>query len=305
MFNSIAGVFGAHPKLGVSGSASEMKENLLEAKKPMGFRFSFGALKLLGVTTSSGQFVESLELKDVVLQGGGDARAYRKALLESRARIEERLGSCASRSAAPGPRTDRIAGRIRALDKQRRGTQAELETLDVNEKEVLRLEALQKQSPGSLTRDDRLRLRRLKMQLSGAVLDVGTVGIKGIAGVAGFEHALTDVHGQGRSVNAALGLLSDSDKIKDFITGREGRPVVSDARGNDDLFKLDIGHVELSSLNLKGEVPSAEDARKDFERFEAKHEPWRKSHVEELERLKQRKELAEERRALTDPGITR
>lgn len=305
LWNGLAGIIGANPKAGIGGSAGELAENLMKPAEPMEFRFSFGSLKLVGVTTSGGQFVESVELKDLMLRGGGDANSYRNALRLSQDRISIRLAKGREQFGRAAPeKREQISREIIALEKQRTRTQAELDALAANEKRVRHLEKRQQQSPQSFTPEDRKELRRLKAQLTGAVLDVGSVSIKGIAGLGAGAHTLTNVHGQGRSANAALGLLMDSDKIKNLITGEAGRPVIRSEDSEQDVFTLDIGHVELPPIHLKGAIPKAEDARKDFEKFLAKHEPWRKSHQEELARLEKRWELAARREALLEnPGI--
>jgi hypothetical protein len=148
-------------------------------------------------------------------------------------------------------------------------------------------------------------LQRLKAQLSGAVLDIGHVGLKGLAGVGKGDFTLDNVHGDGRSVSSALSLLTNSDRLKSFITGAAGRPVLTSGDKSADLFTLDIGHVELPSLTLKAAIPTEKAATEDFERFESSHEPWRQSHLDELERLKQRKDLSRQREALlAHPGIS-
>lgn len=306
MWNSLAGLFGAHPKAGISASASEMSDQLLAAKAPMGFRLQVGSVRISGLSTSGGQFIESVQFDDLVLQGGGDARSYREALTASLSRIEQRLAGLREQfGGASAERRGALSHRIRALSQQQRHTVDELKQLAVTEAEVKRLEALQKASPQSLTAQDRLRLRRLKSQLGGAVLDVGHVALKGLAGIGSGEFALDDVHGSGRSVDNALALLTNSDKLRSFVTGAEGRPVLSGSVDDADQFTLDIGRVELPTLTIKGAIPSALEAARDYRNFRAKYEPWRPSHVQELGRLAERKTLAAEREALLrDPGLS-
>ena len=305
MWNSLLGVFKVQASAGISGGASEMG-HMLDAGAPMGFRFSFGSLNLLGLTTSGGQYIESVRLTDVVLQGGGDARSYRLALGASLARIDNRLAALREAfGRGDADQRDRMSRSIRSLQAQHDRTQSELDQLFRAEREVTRLEAMQKEAPRDFKPEQRSQLRSLKAQLSGAVLDVGRVGISGIAGVGGGEFALENVHGGGRSVDAALSLLTDSDKLKSFITGTEGRPVIKGGGKDQDVFALDIGHVDLSSLTLKGSIPKADEAAKDFERFKASFEPWRQSHLDEFARLERRKDLARRREGLlVAPGIS-
>lgn len=307
MWNSLAGLFGAHPKAGVSASATEMADQLLAAKAPMGFRLQIGSVRISGLSTSGGQFIESVQLDDLVLAGGGDAHSYREALNESLARIEQRLAGLRARfGGADATRRDALSLRIRALTQQQQHTLDELKQLELTEAEVKRLETRQKTSPQALSAQDRLRLRRLKAQLGGAVLDVGHVALKGLAGLGSGEFELDDVHGSGRSVDNALGLLTSSDKLRSFVTGAEGRPVLASSVDDADRFTLDIGHAELPTLTIKGAIPSAVQAARDYQRFRAKYEPWRPSHVQELARLAERKTLAAQREALLDdPGLGR
>lgn len=118
MWNSLAGWFGRQPHAGVSGSAAEMA-SLLDAGGPTGFRFSFGSLKMLGLTTSGGQYIEWVNLTDVVVQGGGDAGSYRLALNRSIERIDEQQAqACGKASAAARNATrwpDRCAASRRSV----------------------------------------------------------------------------------------------------------------------------------------------------------------------------------------------
>ncbi len=305
MWNSLLGLFKVQSHTGISGGTAELA-NMLDAGTPMGFRFEFGSVNLLGSTTSGGQYIESMSFTDVVIQGGGDPESYRVALTASIERIDKRLAALRETfGRSEASQRDGIARSIRGLQTQRDHTQAELEELTATEREVARLEALQAKSPASFGTQERLQLRRLKSQLSGAVLDVGHVGIKGIAGVSKGEFSLENVHGSGRSVNAALSLLTNSDRLKSFITGAEGRPVIAGADKDQDQFTLDIGHVELPPLRIVGAIPTAEAARKDFERFESSYEPWRQNHRDEHARLKRRMDLAKQRGdLLADPGIS-
>ncbi len=305
MWNSLAGLVGAHPKTGVSASADEMADQLLAAKLPMGFKLTLGSVRLTGVATSGGQFIESIALDDLVIQGGGDADSYRKALAQSQSRIEERLARLRGQFGSSSDR-EAMARRIRGLEQQLRHTRDELAASTTHEAEVRRLEALQKTAPRSVTAADRLRLRQLKAQLSGAVLDVGHVSLKGLAGWSEGTFELDDVHGSGRSVDHALGLLSDSDKLRSFVTGAAGRPVLKQGANDPSEFVLDIGHAELPGFQVPGNVPDAVQATRDYQKFKARHDPWRPSHVQELARLEERRHLAAQRDALlADPGVSR
>jgi hypothetical protein len=299
------GLVDVQPKAGLSGSVTELTDNLLAADQPMGFSLAIGSMAIRGLSTSAGQFIESVTLDDLVLAGGGDAASYRRALTESLARIDKRLAAARDGFGRAGDdRRDALSKQIRALLQQKAHTEDELEQLKRNEAEVKQLEALQKTAPRAFSGAQRLRLRRLKAQLSGAVLDVGRVSLKGLEGVSGGEFTLDGVHGSGRSVDSALSLLMNGDKLKNFITGAEGRPILEDARDDPDRFVLDIAHAELPAVEIRGALPTAGAAAKDHASFLAKHEPWRPSHVAELERLAKRKALAERRDALlADPGI--
>jgi hypothetical protein len=305
MWNSLLGLFKVQSRAGVSGSVAELA-SLLDAAGPTGFRFSFGSVNMLGLTTSGGQYIESVNFTDVVVQGGGDAGSYRLALNRSIERIDERLaGLRESFGRSEAAQRNEMARSIRSLQTQRDHTREELDKLTATERDVARLEAMQAKSPASFGTQERLQLRRLKAQLSGAVLDIGHVGIKGLAGVGKGDFTMENVHGDGRSVNSALSLLTNSDRLKSFITGAEGRPVLASGDKNGDLFTLDIGHVELPPLTLKAAIPTAEAATKDFERFKTSYEPWRQTHRDEFARLEQRKDLARQREdLLADPGIS-
>ncbi len=282
---------------------------------PLEFDLSFDSIKLVGVTTSGGQFVESIELKDFSLRGGGDINVYRKALADSALRLEARLKQENSAFAAAESALDlsRHADAAAQLQRQLDRTRAELEHLKAAEAEVLRLEEKQKSAPDTFTAADRIKLRRLKASLSGAVLDVGSIVIKGVAGYEAEgadgtktqrEIKLDDVHGQGRGATSALGVLGDPDQLRTLLGGASARTTYKGEGTEQTNFTLDIGHVEVPNVMLKGEIPSAKVAERDYRKFEAAHDPWRPSHVAELARLKKRCDLAAERdRLLQEVGI--
>lgn len=295
---------------------------------PMEFEVTLNSLKLSGITTSGGRFVEEVELKDLSLYGGASPDAYRKALTYSATRLDTRLRRerKALADASTPEEQRRHAATVAQLEKQITHTRDELTALDKAVRTVEQLEDEQRRDPDHFNEAQRVQLRKLKASLGGAVLDVGSVSIKGLAGV-GEDKAkpgetpkekkpftLQNIHGQGRGSVAALGSLIDSDQLRGFIFGDAEQPVLKGERtGEVDektgeekpaLFTLDIADVDVPSVKLKGGIPKAKDADADYKKFLAGYQPWRKSHQDELARLEERKNLAARYEALlSKPGV--
>jgi len=99
----------------------------------MGFRLQVGSVRISGLSTSGGQFIESVQLDDLVLQGVACTELPR-ALMMSLSRIEQRLAGLRAQfgGASAAHRRCPVA-RILALSQQQRRTVDELKQLAITE----------------------------------------------------------------------------------------------------------------------------------------------------------------------------
>lgn len=253
-----------------------------DAPTPLELRF--GAVRLHGLTTSGGRYVDSIDLRRVSIGIGGDRATYMERLWTSfrdltheRVTLQRRI----ERSEDPAeraelqPRLDRLTA-LRESVHQLYGSIAQAE-VRVNELQQRRErgDALSPEDEQQL-RDDQAFLARFDR--GGAVLDIGELHIRGVAGDASLEALdLTDVHGMGTSATALLGLLSPSDVLPRILQGESFRPEVlegRDARRSD--FALDLGTLDLRGLTLRSAVPTVEEARQELAQASERRtrRPW-------------------------------
>ncbi|NOT87868.1 MAG: DUF4157 domain-containing protein [Lysobacter sp.] len=292
----VGGASGVGAMANVVNSADSGKElgaNFFKPSSGMNLEISLGSLKLKGVTTSGGSYIESIVVENLDIAGGGTVEAYLDALKYSAVRLETRMKRERKALDASSDETQRGVHEkaIGQLQKQIEHAQAEIAQVKANQARIAGIEERQKalsaeKPPRELPKDERDELKKLKASLLGTVMDVGRVKISGIADSPVKNLDLGNLHGQGNSTTAMLGMLSDSDTLSRFIEG--GNPVVKKAPGPQDNFTLDIGHVELPDLKLTGSIPKPEDAQHDLDAFLKKMDPSRPEHIARKQQLEQR-----------------
>ena len=290
-----AGVGAAVNVVGAAGSGKELGNNILKPSGGMQMDVSLRSLKLSGISTSGGSYVESVVIENLDIGGGGTVDSYLTALEVSAQRLTTRLQREHKAEAAAGDDKERSTHRKAAEQLARQIAHANAEVAEVR-KDQARIAALEAQQsalgaekpPKQLTKDERDELKRLKGAMMGTVVDVGRIRVKGVANAPLKDLDLANLHGQGRATTALLAQFTESDTLSRFIEG--GQPTVKEKKNAD--FAIDIGHVELPDLVLKGGIPKAEDAAKDVAKFRAKMDPSRTEHAARLELLEDRAKQA-------------
>ena len=288
-----AGVGAMKNIAGASSSGAAMGANLMKPSSGLDVQLSLRSLTLSGVTTSSGGYIDSIIVENLDLAGGGTVEAYLDALTNSAARLDTRLSHerrALSADSDPARRAAREQS-IAQLGKQIEHARAEIAGVHSRQREVSALEEQQRalatgSPPKELSADQRRKLQQLKASLLGTVVDIGRLKIGGFEGSPVRDIDLSNLHGQGQSTSALLGMMTESDFLSRFIEG--GNPIVKKARDPQAKFELDIGKVELPDLKLTGAIPKREDAQSDLDKFLRKMDPSRPEHVARKARLEQR-----------------
>ncbi len=288
-----AGVGAMSNIAGAASSGAEMGANLMKPSTGLSVELSLRSMTLSGVTTSGGGYIDSIIVENLDLAGGGTVEAYLSALTNSEARLQKRLDSerqALSTETDPAGKTAREQS-IAQLSKQIEHARAEIAGVGSRQREISALEDLQRtlasaSPPKELSSDQRKKLQQLKASLLGTVVDVGRLKIGGFEGSPVRDIDLKNLHGQGQSTSALLGMMTESDFLSRFIEG--GNPIVKKARDPQAKFELDIGKVELPDLKLTGGIPKREDAQTDLDKFLRKMDTSRPEHVNRKERLEKR-----------------
>jgi hypothetical protein len=287
--------------------------NLLEPKFPLPFNITVGLIDLEGVTTSGGQHVERLTIKDVAIRGGETLAAYkaaldlsRKALLKRLSDEKTKLESLPSTEEAAQERAT-LESSITQLTGQLTSVDREIETVARDIQELLALEAKKKAAPdGRLRDEEEKRLEKLRGK-GGMALDVGSVDVSGVTGTLSAKSlGLKNIHGHGRSTMAVLGLVSDSEQLKKYVKGTDALPVVKGADAEEASFQLQIGNFKATELNVQGSIPSPEvldlEVRRVVEKLKIRPQDTRL--LRELTRLTQLYAAAKEYEQLASRGVT-
>lgn len=244
---------------------------LFAPKHAMGVRLAVDLLKAVGLATSGGMFIESLEVDSLVFAGGGTADTYREALQGSEKRLNERLKELEGKRLMTMREDKELLDQIAHVKREIAKVQAEI----------------------------------AKGEDHGVVLDISRIRISGVPGVTDDALSIEDVHGQGRSVAGPIPLFSDSPALRNLIRGSATGATV---RGTDptESFGIDIGLIESKKpLKLVGEVPTPEAAKDELAAFKAAYAKKRGDAALEpvTKALEERVAQAEEFKSLLDRGM--
>ena len=223
-------------------SPGEMATAFKKPKKPVHLNVQIGALKILGLTTSSGQYIEEVGVDDFQMVGGESPEAYLDALKKSLESIERRIGSEKERAAKA---TDAVVSAqheaaVERLEKQREAVRKSIEEFP----------------------------NRPEAKRGGMIVDAGALRIKGMRGnVTADDITLSHIHGQGASAVGAFGLLMDAKALQKIAPILQGnRPeILSHAEKGDPAFHLDLGSLVVSNLSIRGAVPSVKELREQLD----------------------------------------
>lgn len=200
-----------------------------------GVRLSIDLLRMLGVATSSGLYIQSIEIDSIDFMAGGTGAAYVDALRASETRLGERLEEerkALAQSTEPDE-TKRREGAVARLGRQL----------------------------------EKIRAEMAAGHQHGTVIDIRRVRLSGIPGLSEDPTTLEDVHGQGASVTGPMPLFGDVAPLRDLIRGKGNAPTVR-GEGAKHGFGIDIGTIESKKpLRLVGDIPGEAAAQKDLDTF--------------------------------------
>jgi hypothetical protein len=254
---------------------SEMFGGLVDPKGAMSGRIGVDRLRMLGLATSTGTFVQSVDVEGFVVQAGGTAESYLDALRASAARIQERIAP-AKTSAKDRPDEAEVhTKRVQRLEKQLAKVQAEIKA----------------------------------GRPHGAVVDVGRITVRGLPMMGEEPLDIQDVHGQGSSVAAVMPLFTDPSVVEQLVRGKDNvrtPTVAGQVPINPDPFSIDIGLIERKTpLVIAAAIPTEKQAEEEYDEFLKANAARRTDPaVDAVEKaLRKRKETAAEYAKLAAKGV--
>jgi hypothetical protein len=257
--------------LSVTGATERLAQGLQQPNTPLGVKVLAGEVKISGLATSGGQFVDEIDLKDLSLRSTRGRAGYKKWLQGEISRLEKEsmeLGAKAPDAKSVSFQTQRT------LEIQLKSVRAELAGIEQAEAERRDLEQCQK--TGQISPEDQRKLARLRDYLDhldevgrgGVAADVGAATVKGVGGkIAMGDLSLKELHGHGRSAGAVLGFLFDSAAMNRLLRGPEYRPVIQGVEEKDPSFALRFQDLALNQVDVPGDIPTAEQADAEYDKI--------------------------------------
>ncbi|MEE4108464.1 MAG: DUF4157 domain-containing protein [Halieaceae bacterium] len=299
--------------IGLSGhiedSSGEMVSALTEAADASPLVVNVAGLTLTGLQTSSGQYVETIDLANARVGIAGSVTDYLLILDDSiRANEEQRdrLRALIAGLPAWADRTG-LEGRV-ALLTSRLST---LETLgdEIRAAQTTVSELQPRRERLSEADAERLRLATETLapyREGGITFDAGRIRVSGAEGrVSLGDLDLTDVHGRGGGAPGLLAFLTDSEVLNRIARGPAHHPPLrrGAARGTAQ-FTLELGDIEIDELRVGAALPTLEDARRDFSRAQSAldERDWDPTLRAEVERTRTRLHRTERFRQLAAAG---
>ena len=281
-----------------------LSKGLFEATTPLNLTVTVGNLQLKGLTTSSGQFIGGINLSDLAVRTrtrAGKGR-YRAALLEEQERLQRKIPEVRAAETGPaGPRRRHHVTFDTAASLGRELKSVEKELANLEEAEAYLRAFEEKAKAGRQTEAEQHRAERLRNYLAGVdegglALSIGHVEAKNFAGkVSMGDVNLDDVQGYGQSPGAVLGTLLSSTTVNRMLRGPEYRGTIAGVElEGDPLAFVKLGQIEVKALNVQGDIPTPEQAQKDFDEAEkqAALNPFDPRLADERERLRKRHDNA-------------
>ncbi|MBL8290548.1 MAG: hypothetical protein JNN08_01860, partial [Bryobacterales bacterium] len=254
-------------------SPGEMAAAFKKPKKPVELNVSVNSLKIQGLTTSGGQYIEEVGIEDFQLAGGETPAAYRDALKASLKSIETRIAKekRLAAEAADGMQAAQHEAAVTRLEQQKAAVEKTIAEFHERYRERDALLAKQEKEPDNFSEADAKRLAEL--QRGGMVVDAGAIQIKGMRGnVSADDISLSHIHGQGGSFAGVFGLMMDAkalEKIAPILQGK--RPeILSHAENGEPSFQMDLGSLVVTNLAVRGSVPTVKELREQLETLDEK-----------------------------------
>ncbi len=213
-------------------------------------RISFDSLTLSGITTSSGQHIRKVTIRQFSTTTAQEIGGYEKALQTSLATFPARIQQAEERAKATTDPTSKaqMERTVARFKREQHDIVQKLEQIARDKAEIGVIKA-RKQKNGEYSDPDRQRLETL--QRAGAVIDIGSVSIQGIRGKLSAEDMeMTSLHGHG--------------SIAGYSETGEFRPVLAQG-GNRGGLQLDFGDLTQKNLTIRKSVPTSEQVRRRIE----------------------------------------
>jgi len=211
----------------------EMSKAFSKPQKPIRMDVRFGSLKIRGLTTSGGQHIREIDIRDFQLGGGEAPDAYVTALQRSLKYIDDRIKAEQEREkTAANPISQEIT--IARLLSQRAAI----------------VEALKDSQRG------------------GVVMDVGSISVSGMRGNIDLDHfSLSHIHGQGSSPTSLLALITDKEKLRTTARMLQGERagLLRELDYGNASFQLYFSAGELSNLQIHAAVPTEKELREQLQ----------------------------------------
>ena len=261
----------------LSGSIDELVKGLLEPESIMDATVTTQNVVLRGLTTSSGQYIEDIELGPLNLRTR-HARGldfYIRGLKEEKKRLETRLGAVQKAAAEKGPKPRYYLD----LDTEP-SLKLQLESIDrelvyIDEAQAERTRLTELKDKGEISPADQHKLWKVSKYLDGlakggVALDIASVKVEGLAGkVSAKEIGVGEIHGYGQSAGATLGFLFSSTAMNRMLRGRDYRGTIQGIEEEGDpQFFLETSNVTIKELAVEASVPTLEEAEKALEKAE-------------------------------------
>ena len=290
----------------LSGTIDALVKGLLEPTTPLNMTASASSLELKGVTTSGGQYLDRIGLDAFTIRTtpSKGKEQYREWLNAEKARLEKEIArvlDAAAKPPSPAPRHWVQFDTETSLRRRKVSIDKELQTLTDAEATLRSLEA--KEKTEKLNESDLHRRKRLEAYLAGVeeggmALDIGHVSASGFAGrLTMGDVELDDVRGYGHSAGAVLGILSDSTTLNRMLRGPDYRGTLAGVETErDPMAFATLGKIELNAVNLKGAIPTTEQADADLEkaRKDFNKTPYDPRLLTELQRQRDRLAMTRE-----------
>jgi Fe-S cluster assembly iron-binding protein IscA len=257
--------------LSVTSASDRLAQGLQQPNTPLDVKVMAGQIKVSGLATSSGQFVDEIDLHDLSLRSTQGRAGYKKWLQQEIARLENEGVALGAKT--PDPKSVSFPTR-RTVEIQLKSVRAELAGIEQAEAERRDLE--QRQKTGQISPEDQRKLARLRDYLDhlddagrgGVAADIGTATVKGVGGkVAMGDLSLKELHGHGRSAGAVLGFLFDSAAMNRLLRGPDYKPVIQGVEEEDPSFALRFQDLTLQQVDVPGDIPTAEQADKEYDKI--------------------------------------
>jgi Domain of unknown function (DUF4157) len=255
----------------------ELTQGLFEPANPMAVAVTSQGVRLRGITTSGGQYVDDLTIKDFVVRSRSAASLdqYVEKLKEEKKRLESRR-SLLSTQLPPGKKPPRHYVQLEtgpSLSLQIQSIDQELKHIEEAKAEQAALQ--DKKQKNALSPADEHKLWRATKYLEGLAkggmaLDMASVTLSGLAGtISARDIAVGETHGYGQTAGAALGFMFSSTTMNRMLRGKDYRGTLAgiDEEGEPQFF-LQTNKLTLKELAVEASIPTLAEAQKALKKAE-------------------------------------